>query len=56
MLQALETVGCDYPVELVHGCAHAFLASICRFWARSWSTAIAPILHATRTLGIGTER
>ena len=25
--QALEAFACDYPVELVHGCAHAFLAS-----------------------------
>ena len=24
--QALEAFACDYPVELVHGCAHAFLA------------------------------
>ena len=23
--QALEAFACDYPVELVHGCAHAFL-------------------------------
>ena len=34
--QALEAFACDYPVELVHGCAHAFLASVrsSRFWAR----------------------
>ena len=25
--RALEAFGCDYPVELVHGCAHSFLAS-----------------------------
>ena len=24
---ALESFRCDYPVELVHGCAHEFLAS-----------------------------
>ena len=25
--RALDRFRCDYPVELVHGCAHAFLAS-----------------------------
>lgn len=25
--RALEAFGCEYPVELVHGCAHSFLAS-----------------------------
>ena len=25
--RALDGFGCDYPVELIHGCAHAFLAS-----------------------------
>ena len=25
--QALEAFVCDYPVDLVHGCAHDFLAS-----------------------------
>ncbi|MDE0211210.1 MAG: hypothetical protein OXJ64_15165, partial [Boseongicola sp.] len=25
--RALDGFGCDYPVELIHGCAHAFLAA-----------------------------
>ena len=47
--QALEAFVCAYPVDLVHGCAHDFLASF-PFLARSWSTAIRPICrpHAVR--------
>ncbi len=26
--RALDGFGCDYPVELIHGCAHAFLAGL----------------------------
>ena len=41
--QALEAFACDYPVELVHGCAPCLFGLVPRFWARSWSTAIPPI-------------
>ena len=44
--QALEAFACDYPVELVPGCAHAFLASF-RFWAGA-GLQRSPYLHATR--------
>ena len=45
--QALEAFACDYPVELVHGCAHAFLASF-PFLGPELVYSDPPYLHATR--------
>ena len=44
--QALEAFACDYPVELVHGCAHAFLASF-PFLGPELVYSDPPYLHAT---------
>ena len=48
--QALEAFACDYPVELVHGCAHAFLASF-PFLGPELVYSDPPYLHATRPFG-----
>ena len=45
--QALEAFACDYPVELVHGCAHAFLASF-PFLGPELVYSDPPYLHTTR--------
>ena len=45
--RALEAFGCDYPVELVHGCAHSFLASF-PFLGPELVYSNPPYLHATR--------
>ncbi len=45
--RALEAFGCDYPVELVHGCAHSFLASF-PFLGPELVYSDPPYLHATR--------
>ena len=46
--RALETFACDYPVELVHGCAHQFLADF-DYQGRELVYCDPPYLHATRT-------
>ena len=45
--RALDRFRCDYPVELVHGCAHAFLASFA-FRGTELVYSDPPYLHATR--------
>ena len=45
--RALEAFDCDYPVELVHGCAHSFLASF-PFLGPELVYSDPPYLHATR--------
>ncbi len=45
--QALEAFVCDHPVELVHGCAHAFLSSF-PFSGRELVYSDPPYLQATR--------
>ncbi len=45
--QALEAFVCDYPVDLVHGCAHDFLASF-PFLGPELVYSDPPYLHATR--------
>ena len=45
--RALEAFGCEYPVELVHGCAHSFLASF-PFLGPELVYSDPPYLHATR--------
>ena len=44
---ALEAFTCDYPVELVHGCAHDFLSSF-PFLGAELVYSDPPYLHATR--------
>ena len=46
--RALSRFACDYPVELVHGCAHPFLADF-PYQGRELVTCDPPYLHATRT-------
>ena len=43
--RALDRFRCDYPVELVHGCAHAFLASF-PCWGTELVYSDPPYLHA----------
>lgn len=45
--RALAAFACGYPVELVHGCAHEFLASF-PFRGQELVYADPPYLHATR--------
>ncbi len=45
--RALEAFACDYPVELVHGRAHSFLASF-PFLGSELVYSDPPYLHATR--------
>ncbi len=45
--RALDGFRCDYPVELVHGCAHEFLASF-PFRGTELVYSDPPYLHATR--------
>ncbi|MCY4592870.1 MAG: hypothetical protein OXE86_20405 [Alphaproteobacteria bacterium] len=45
--RALEAFGCDYPVELVHDCAHSFQASF-PFLGPELVYSDPPYLHATR--------
>ena len=45
--RALDRFRCEYPVELVHGCAHAFLASFA-FRGTELVYSDPPYLHATR--------
>ena len=45
--RALDRFRCDYPVELVHGCAHEFLASFA-FRGTELVYSDPPYLHATR--------
>lgn len=46
--RALARFACHYPVELVHGCAHAFLAAY-PFRGRELVYCDPPYLHATRS-------
>jgi DNA adenine methylase len=46
--RALEKFECDYPVELVHGCAHRFLADF-DYRGRELVYCDPPYLHSTRT-------
>ena len=46
--RALEGFSCDYPVELVHGCAHRFLAEF-EYQGRELIYCDPPYLHATRS-------
>ena len=46
--RALARFECDYPVERVHGCAHAFLADY-PFHGRELVYCDPPYLHATRS-------
>ncbi len=48
--RALEGFGCDDPVERIHGCAHAFLASFA-FRGPEQVYSNPPYLQATRRLG-----
>ncbi len=48
--RALERFRCDYPVELVHGCAHRFLADF-PYRGRELVYCDPPYLHATRSSG-----
>ncbi len=45
--RVLEASACDYPVELVHGCAHGFLASFL-FLGPELVCSDPPYLYATR--------
>ena len=45
--RALDGFICDYPVELVHGCAHEFLSGF-RFRGTELVYSDPPYLHATR--------
>jgi len=47
---ALAKFRCDYPVELVHGCAHQFLAE-CEFEGRELVYSDPPYLKYTRSSG-----
>nr|WP_240611811.1 DNA adenine methylase [Acidiferrobacter sp. SPIII_3] len=46
--RTLEQFACDTPVELVHGCAHQFLANFA-YQGRELIYCDPPYLHATRT-------
>ncbi|WP_297392190.1 DNA adenine methylase [Acidiferrobacter sp.] len=46
--RALERFSCGYPVELVHGCAHRFLAEF-DYRGRELVYCDPPYLHATRS-------
>lgn len=46
--RTLAAFACDYPVELIHGCAHAFLAQHA-FGGRELVYCDPPYLHATRS-------
>ena len=46
--RALEGFSCDYPVELVHGCAHRFLTEFA-YQGRELIYCDPPYLHATRS-------
>ncbi|EQD76907.1 phage DNA methylase, partial [mine drainage metagenome] len=46
--RALERFQCDYPVELVHGCAHRFLAEFA-YRGRELVYCDPPYLHSTRS-------
>jgi hypothetical protein len=46
--RALEKFQCDYPVELVHGCAHRFLAEFA-YQGRELVYCDPPYLHSTRS-------
>ncbi|MCY4228398.1 MAG: hypothetical protein OXF20_12075 [Gammaproteobacteria bacterium] len=46
-VEALEGFSCDYPVELVHGCCHAFLKRY-PFEGRELVFADPPYLRSTR--------
>jgi DNA adenine methylase len=46
--RALERFQCDYPVQLVHGCAHRFLAEF-EYRGRELVYCDPPYLHSTRT-------
>ena len=46
--RALERFSCGYPVELVHGCAHRFLADF-DYQGRELIYCDPPYLHATRS-------
>ena len=48
--RALESFQCDYPVELVHGCAHRFLADF-DYRGRELVYCDPPYLKETRTSG-----
>jgi site-specific DNA-adenine methylase len=50
--RALEKFQCDYPVELVHGCAHRFLAEYA-YRGRELVYCDPPYLKETRTSGRG---
>ena len=50
--RAIEGFSCDYPVELVHGCAHRFLAEF-PFEGRELIYSDPPYLHRVRR---GTQR
>ena len=45
---ALEKFQCEYPVELVHGCAHRFLADF-HYQGRELVYCDPPYLHSTRS-------
>jgi site-specific DNA-adenine methylase len=46
--RALERFQCDYPVQLVHGCAHRFLAEF-EYRGQELVYCDPPYLHSTRT-------
>lgn len=48
--RALARFACEYPVELVHGCAHRFLADF-DYRGRELIYCDPPYLHATRNSG-----
>ena len=48
--QALEPFECDYPVELIHGCAHRFLAEF-EYRGRELIYCDPPYLEHTRSSG-----
>jgi DNA adenine methylase len=48
--RALERFQCDYPVELIHGCAHGFLAQY-EFGGRELVYCDPPYLKETRSSG-----
>jgi site-specific DNA-adenine methylase len=48
--RALEKFRCDYPVDLVHGCAHRFLAEY-RYRGRELVYCDPPYLQGTRSSG-----
>ena len=48
--RALEKFQCGYPVDLVHGCAHRFLADF-DYRGRELVYCDPPYLHSTRSSG-----